>query len=624
MRRILLNPTWKATISAGLFLMFAFLFSTSAMAYTHCGNISGFKFSNGSSSTTITNNGTYTIGDLPNNFFVDVRVSGYSQSARIRVKNLNTGQYITIQENYLPYTFPGGNGAWNYGPGTYEVKAKLYKYNGCKSYSCDTETIRFTLTNTPTCGQIDGLAFSNGTNTVNISNGGSYDISTLPYNFYVDVLVSGMTESAYNKIINLDTGAVYTNGENVLPYTYPSGNTAWTLGTGTFQFYSEVYKYNNCSGTKCDHICITFTIYEDTCGDITEFQFTNGSDPATTIVDGGVYNLNDLPNNFYVDGIVNGNSDSLRFEVTNTTTGQTYSTIENYLPYTFPAGNGAWFLGEGTYQVKGSLFTGNYCNGSLCDQDVVTFTLVDAVNEVCEANAGTTNTDGSIFLLSPFFNPTVQVTPGPNAVLPEGYNYCTVISTGPNKTIVSWDTGLSAELTQPGIYGVHLLVYKPSLLDLNTVTVGITTASDILNTITNNNVCASLDDVGAQISVITGGVNERAASQDVKQPLKLNTEKETVEVVAKTEEIFEDKNVDIKLYPNPVVNQLNVELLLLDAEVMHYQVYDLNGRQVIKGMFDNSTFGKTQVNTNALSAGLYIVKFQSNFRSFSKKIQVSK
>ncbi|WP_290470444.1 T9SS type A sorting domain-containing protein [Lacinutrix sp. MedPE-SW] len=615
------------------------------MAETYCGQISGFKFSNGSSSTTITNNGTYTIGDLPNNFFVDVKVSGYSQSAKIRVKNLNTGQYITIQENYLPYTFPGGNGAWSYGPGTYEIKAKLYKYNYCNSYSCDTETIRFTLTNTPPCGQIDGLAFSNGTNSVNITNGGTYDIASLPYNFYVDVLVSGVSESAYNRITNLDTGAVYSNTENVLPYTYPAGNSAWTLGTGTFQFYSSVYKYNNLCGTKCDAVCITFTIYEDNCGDITEFQFTNGTDQATTIVDGGLYTVNDLPAGFYIDGIVNGDSDSLRFEVTNVNTGQVYNIIENYLPYTFPAGNGAWFLGTGTFQVKGSLFTGNYCNGTLCDEDTVTFTITDGPDEVCDAEAGSTNTDGSIYLVLPGFQKRVQVTPGPNAVLPEGYNYCTLISSkadgsdddddddddnGSIRTIKSFEVGLSAAINQAGLFRVHLLVYNPETLDLNSIVPGTTTPTDVLNTLANNNICASLDDAGKSIVVITAGPDERAANTDEPkvEPIK-GEDLQTVEttkntLVSKPEEVVETASVDIKLYPNPVVDNLNVELLLLDAEVMNYQVFDLNGKQVIKGAFDNSTFGKTQVNTSALSTGLYVVKFQSNFRSFSKKIQVSK
>ena len=56
---------------------------------------------------------------------------------------------------------------------------------------------------------------------------------------------------------------------------------------------------------------------------------------------------------------------------------------------------------------------------------------------------------------------------------------------------------------------------------------------------------------------------------------------------------------------------------------MNYNMVDLNGRQVLKGAFDNSTFGKTSVNVNDLANGLYIITFRSNFRTFSKKIQVN-
>ncbi|WP_452224077.1 T9SS type A sorting domain-containing protein [Lacinutrix chionoecetis] len=639
MKKELPIQTPQALRLRNLLILFALCFSLQGFAIetessedTYCGHITGFEFSNGNSSTPITNNGTYTIGDLPNNFFVNVLVSGYTQSASIRVKNVNTGQYVTITENYLPYTFPGGNGAWNYGPGTYQVKSKVYKYNSCASYSCDTEYITFTLTNTPPCGQIDGLAFSNGTNTVNITNGGSYDLATLPYNFYVDVLVSGMTESAYNKVKNLNTGQVYTNGENVLPYTYPSGNAAWNLGTGTFQFYSEIFKYDNCAGTKCDHICYTFTIYEQNCGDIAELQFSNGSDTPTTIVDGGSYDINSLPSNFYIDAIVNGQSESVRFEVENLDTNEEYSIIENYIPYTFPAGNGAWYLGTGTFEVKTSLYTGNYCNNTLCDQETITFTLTDTVDP-CLAASGSITLDQQILIYNGVDPVVVNITLNGDSTIPTGYEIAYLISeanvTGELEILEWTTTGSSFDFTSLGIFRVHVLVFDDETLDLNSIQLGQTTATDVENTIAANNICASLEEVGVAVEVIPGGPDQKS-SQPIKTQVTSSNDEPEVDNVIEVAAVdtykaipSTDNNVDIKLYPNPAVNNLNVELLLLDAEVMNYNMIDLNGRHVLKGSFDNSTLGKTKVDVSNLSNGLYILTFKSNFRTFSKKIQVN-
>ncbi|WP_299251454.1 T9SS type A sorting domain-containing protein [uncultured Lacinutrix sp.] len=603
-----------------------------------CGTISGFEFTNGNSSVTIEDNGEYSLDQLPNNFYTDIIVDGFSESASIKVKNKNTGQQYTIGENYLPYTFPGGNGAWNLPAAEYEIEAKIFKYANCAGSYCDREKISFTLTNSSSCGEIDGLVFSNGTNTIAIANGGSYDVASLPYNFYVDVVVSGMTESASHKITNLDTGEVFNNGTNSFPYTYPSGNQAWNLGTGTFQFYSEIFKYDNCVGTRCDHICYTFTIYEQNCGDIAELQFSNGTD-TITIEDGEAYNINNLPSNFYIDAIVSGASESVRLEVENLETNEEYSIIENYIPYTFPAGNGAWNLGLGTFEVKASMYSGNYCNSTLCDEKTLTFTITDE-NTLCEVNTGTITLDNSIISILNLSSPvTVNIVSNGDAVVPQGYNTAILLSrtNSSNNTVIE-EYKLSSNFfffangyNSIGDYKIHSLVYNPTSLDLSSISVGNTTITDVANTISGNDVCASFDEVGVPFSIMAPPPRIAEETSTEGTPIKGETlvseeVDETVEIdpVVEVEVLPSTKNnVDIKLYPNPVVDNLNVELLLLDAEVMKYNMVDLNGRQVLQGSFDNSTFGKTSVDVNGLSNGLYIITFRSNFRTFSKKIQVN-
>jgi len=739
MRRILLKTTRKNMTLAYLLMVFSFIYSITAFAETDCGHISGFELSNGNSSITIVDEGEYSLDQFPANAYIDVLISGFSESASIHVKNKDTGQEYTIVENYLPYTFPAGNGAWNPQPGEYEIEAELFKYNHAGGSDCDKVRIEITITNTPSCGQIDGLEFSNGSNTVSIVDGGSYDIASLPYNFYVDVIVSGMTESAFNRITNLDTGVVHTNGENALPYTYPSGNQAWNLGTGTFQFYSEIFRYDGCVGAKCDHTTVTFTIFEQNCGEISSFEFSNGTD-NTTIADGGSYDINSLPSDFYIDAMVNGQGESVRLEVENFDTGETYNIIENYVPYTFPAGNAAWFLGTGTFKVKGSLFAGNYCNSTLCDVEEITFTIneqncgsitgfefsnfssdpvitiVDGASYninnipsgfninvltsgniesafntltntdtgevytntenvlpytfpgattqvwtlgcgtyklctsvyeydgasglecdsacisftltncqgpiVCEDTfAGTGTIADSTILIGPTGVETLSVIPNGDAVLSEGVTLGCMVTQGPDLIIRALSNTTDVEISFFGDFKAHLFAYDESTLDLSFVVFGQTTAADVLAVIAANNLCASLEPLGIDFIALPTGI-ARNAVVDTKDPINPTDVDNTL--IVKTEEVIEDASVDIKLYPNPVVNDLNVELLLLDAEVMNYKMIDLNGRQLLSGSFDNSSLGRTKINISKLTNGFYIVTFESNFRKFSKKIQVTK
>lgn len=603
MKKLLL-PLFR-TVRLKTVLLLSFVsFSVLTFAETNCGHISGFAFSNGNLSTTITNGENYTLSDLPNNFYVDVLVSGFSESARIKVRNLSTGQTMIIGENYLPYTFPSGNGAWNLGYGQFEVEAKIFKYNKCQGYHCDIEKIKFTLTSTPPCGQIDGLEFSNGADTVSIVNGGSYDINTLPSDFYIDVIVSGNTESAFNHITNLDTGEVVTNGENHLPYTYPGGEAPWALGTGTFKFSSKIFKYNNCKGTKCDHICITFTLYEDNCGEISGFEFSNGADTAT-IVDGVSYDVNDLPDGFYINGLVSGDSESFVYQVTNLDTGEVYNITENLIDYTFPAGNQSWDLGTGTFEIKASLFSHNHGNGTKCDEEIIIFTLTDQP-EPCEVAFGHYTIDQASLILDQG-NSSVTAMLAGDEVIPAGYSVGLVVTQTDDLVVYAFSNSLSVQFTEAGNYRVHLLIYNENTLDLSSVVFGQTTAAEVLATIAANGICAGLDVTGFPVIVLDTDPQPRMMP--------------TGNTIVKTQKILSN---DIKLYPNPIVNDLNVELLLLDNEIMEYSFRDLNGRSVLSGRLDSSTLGKTKIETGYISNGFYILSFESNYRSFSRKVQINR
>ncbi|WP_411895955.1 hypothetical protein, partial [Winogradskyella sp. A2] len=122
------------------------------------------------------------------------------------------------------------------------------------------------------------------------------------------------------------------------------------------------------------------------CGSIENFEFTNGQE-SIAIEDYGTYDLSEIPDGFYLNSIIHGYSQSLRYKITNLDTDENYQIVENLLPYTFPAGNNEWNLGTGTFRVKATLHAFDHGLGWSCDTDYIIFTITD--NEPCLADAGT-------------------------------------------------------------------------------------------------------------------------------------------------------------------------------------------------------------------------------------------
>ncbi|PQV45762.1 hypothetical protein CLV33_112106, partial [Jejuia pallidilutea] len=121
------------------------LFSSNLSADTDCGHITGLEFSNGHETVMLKDHEVYNINDLPEHFYINLNVDGYSQSARFIVKNLDTGSTYNITENLLPYTFPAGNASWHLGLGTFKITTYLYKFDLAWGFKCDTETVTFTI-----------------------------------------------------------------------------------------------------------------------------------------------------------------------------------------------------------------------------------------------------------------------------------------------------------------------------------------------------------------------------------------------------------------------------------------------------------------------------------------------
>ncbi|MCA0154073.1 hypothetical protein, partial [Winogradskyella vincentii] len=151
MRNKLLFQTPNLKINLFVLMLSLFISSFAQTDSRWCGNIDSFEFSNGNESISIENYGTYNLNELPEGFYLNAITSGYSQSLRYKVSNLDTDENFQIVENLLPYTFPAGNNAWNIGPGSFRVKATLHAFDHGLGWSCDTDYIVFTITDEESC-----------------------------------------------------------------------------------------------------------------------------------------------------------------------------------------------------------------------------------------------------------------------------------------------------------------------------------------------------------------------------------------------------------------------------------------------------------------------------------------
>ncbi len=110
-----------------------------------------------------------------------------------------------------------------------------------------------------TCtGIIDGIILTNGSESVTLQDGGTYQLCDLPSNNYLEAVVSGNHESFFFNV-NGDT-----RNENVVAYNYPSvsnGNT-WDPQVGAYTINGTLYPENNSDGLACDQVTLNINIVD--------------------------------------------------------------------------------------------------------------------------------------------------------------------------------------------------------------------------------------------------------------------------------------------------------------------------------------------------------------------------
>ncbi len=116
----------------------------------------------------------------------------------------------------------------------------------------------------------------------------------------------------------------------------------------------------------------------------------------------------------------------------------------------------------------------------------------------CEAEAGTLVAD-SIGCLDGSVDLTATIDTAPN--VPDGYSVIYVLTSGEELTIQAVNTSPEFTVDSIGRFTIHTLVYDTATLDLGVVEFGVTTGVDVLNLVTENDICAALDVAGAPFDV---------------------------------------------------------------------------------------------------------------------------
>jgi hypothetical protein len=182
-----------------------------------------------------------------------------------------------------------------------------------------------------------------------------------------------------------------------------------------------------------------------------------------TIEDYGIYSIDELPENFMSMLLSHGHVGSVKYDVENLLTHQSYQIIENIVPYTFPAGNGAWDLGTGEFQVQARVYPFDHALGPQCDNETISFTLTN--EEPCLAEAGTMISDHPIQCLSGG-TAVIYAEQDELPVIPDGFQQLFVLTNAFSLTILDVAATPQFEVDHVGFYRIHSLVLRSWYLRL--------------------------------------------------------------------------------------------------------------------------------------------------------------
>ena len=266
--------------------------------------------------------------------------------------------------------------------------------------------------------------------------------------------------------------------------------------------------------------------------------------------------------------------------------------------------------------------------GDLCASLDVPGAPIMVEEEKCTAYAGTLYSDHPIVCINDGYA-TITAIEEQSPVIPNGYEQIFVLTEAFGLTILDANSAPEFMISQAGFYRIHSLVYNPNTLDLGIVEFGTTTGYDVFGLIEEGGgeICASLDVHGALNLVLpewicdwfygsnsySGRNNEFSLIEDyvTKYPDYPTFERSLLE---------SDDN--LRVYPNPVVQDLNIDTKKLKGELFTYKIFDISGRLISAGTLNDPNKDLTRIQLDVREGGLYIMTLESQYRRFERKLNV--
>ena len=189
-------------------------------------------------------------------------------------------------------------------------------------------------------------------------------------------------------------------------------------------------------------------------------------------------------------------------------------------------------------------------------------------------------------------------------MVPAGYEVTFFAAFGPDRTIVQIADAPAFVVEEAGVYNIFMLVAEtsdetsPDFFDLNFIVPGITNFETLALLVDLSGVCAGLDALGTNVTVISSTIN--ASNREADQPTN-NLSTSELEMI---------------VYPNPTVNQLNLRYQLPADKTTQdgrFQIIDITGKVVRSGVLPfEKGLNEWQIFVEDLRAGSYFIKVQQN------------
>jgi hypothetical protein len=205
------------------------------------------------------------------------------------------------------------------------------------------------------------------------------------------------------------------------------------------------------------------------------------------------------------------------------------------------------------FDVNGLLQQGG---GDICaslDVAGAAFTVENCPQE-CTVSAGTLTPDALEACLDGGNSVQIGATPNGDFIVPDGHTVLFLLSRGEELLVIDASGTSGFVVNEPGIYTIHTFVFNDATLDLSTTEFGVSTIDEINELVSQGGVeaCAALDVAGAAFEVFEcGGIVGGGA-------------------------------LDINIWPSPVADRVNVEVLNVPTVRTELSVWSMQGTLVVQ------------------------------------------